>query len=180
MMRTSAVMLLTLALVALLSAPAGAEPPPGRPPHGMFGPLGMMGPPAFLEQVFPPELVMRYQSELGLTPAQQDAMMRIMTEAQAKLVELQWKFAAVGQALTKLLEKDTVDEEAALTQWDQLSGIEQQIKKTHLSLLLRIKNQLTPSQQEQLRALRPSRPGPPFQRGAEARPGPPFPHGPED
>jgi Spy/CpxP family protein refolding chaperone len=125
----------------------------------------MMGPPAFLEHVFPPELVMRYQSELGLTPAQQEAMTHTMAETQAKLVELQWKSAAAMQALTKILEKDTVDEAAALAQWDQLSGVEQQIKKTHLSLLLRIKNQLTPSQQEKLRALRPTRPGPPFRRG---------------
>src|SRR5437773_11514440 len=107
-------------------------------------------------------------------------MTRIMAEAQAKLVELQWKFEAAGQALTKMLEKDTVDEEAALAQWDQLSAVEQQIKKAHLGLLLRIKNQLTPSQQEKLRALQPARPGPPFRRGPEARPGPPPHHGPED
>lgn len=122
----------------------------------------MMGPPAFLEHVFPPELVMRYQSELGLTPAQQEAMTQIMAETQAKLVELQWKSEAAMQALTKLLEKDTVDEAAALAQWDQLSEFEQQIKKTHLGLLLRIKNQLTPSQQEKLRTLRFARPGPSF------------------
>jgi len=133
----------------------------------MMGGPGMMGPPAFLEHVFPPEVVMRHQGELGLTPAQQEAMTQIMAETQAKLVELQWKFEAAMQALTKLLEKDTVDEAAALAQWDQLTGIEQQIKKAHLTLLLRIKNQLTPSQQEQLRALRPTRPGPPL-----FRPGP--------
>ena len=133
----------------------------------MMGPPGMMGPPVFLEHVFPPELVMRYQSELGLTPAQQEVMTRIMAEAQARLVELQWKFEAAGQALTKMLEKDTVDEEAALAQWDQLSGVEQQIKKTHLSLLLRIKNQLTSSQQEKLRALRPTRPRLLFRHGPD-------------
>lgn len=133
----------------------------------------MMGSPAFFAYVFPPELVMRYQGELGLTPAQQEAMTRIMAETQAKLVELQWKFEAAMQALTKIMEKDTVDEAAALAQWDQLSGFEQQIKKTHLGLLIRIKNQLTPSQQEKLRALRPARPGPPFRRGPEGR-------GPED
>jgi Spy/CpxP family protein refolding chaperone len=114
----------------------------------------MMGPPVFLEHVFPPELVMHYQSELALTPTQQETMTKIMAETQAKLVELQWKYEAATQTLTKLMEKDTVDEEAVLAQWAQLSGVEQQIKRTHLSLLFRIKTQLTPSQQEQLRALR--------------------------
>jgi Spy/CpxP family protein refolding chaperone len=128
---------------------------------------GMMGPPAFFEHVFPPEVVMRYQSELGLTSAQQEAMTQIMAETQAKLVELQWKFEGAMQALTKMLEKATVDETAALAQWDQLSGVEQQIKKMHLSLLLRIKNQLTPSQQEKLRALRPPRPGLRFRQRLE-------------
>ena len=173
MMRTSCALLLPVALVVLLSARAGAEPPQGGPPPGMMGPpgmvgpVGMMGPPAFLEHLFPPELVMRYQSDLGLTPAQQEAMTQIMAETQAKLVELQWKFEAATQALTKMLEKDTVDEEAVLTQWDQLSGVEQQIKKTHLSLLLRIKNQLTSSQQEKLRALRPTRPRLLFRHGPD-------------
>ena len=125
----------------------------------------MMGPPTFLEHLFTPDVVMRYQGELGLTPAQQEAMTRSMAETQAKLVELQWKFAAAMQALTKLMDKDTVDETAALEQWDQLSAVEQQIKKTHLSLLIRIKNQLTPSQQEKLRALSPRPPRPPLHRG---------------
>src|SRR5438046_2465562 len=47
-----------------------ADPPGMMGPPGMVGPVGMMGPPAFLEHLFPPELVMRYQSDLGLTPAQ--------------------------------------------------------------------------------------------------------------
>ena len=127
----------------------------------------MMGRPTFLEYVFPPELVMRYQSEIALTSDQQKAITRIMAETQAKLVELQWKSEAAMQALTKALQKDAVDETAALAQWDQLSGVEQQIKKMHLGLLIRIKNQLTPSQQEKLRALRPARPGPPFHHGPE-------------
>lgn len=172
MMRTLYSLLFTATLVVLLSALAWAEPPPGglppgESPPGMMGRPGMMGPPAFLEQVFPPELVMRYQGELGLTSAQQETMTRIMAETQAKLVELQWKSEAAMQALTKVLEKDTVDETAALAQWDQLSGFEQQIKKAHLALLIRIKNQLTPSQQEKLRSLRPARPRPPFRRGPE-------------
>ncbi len=144
-----------------------AEPLPGPPRVVVMGEVGMMGPPAFLRHVFPPELVMRHQEELEVTPAQQEAMTRIMADTQAKLVELQWKFEAATQALTKLMEKNTVDETAALAQWDQLTGIEQEIKKAHLTLLLRIKNQLTPSQQEKLQTLRPIQPGPLFRHGPD-------------
>ena len=185
MMRTSSFLFLIVALFLFLATSAQAEPPPRPPGEGHFftefhaepppgphqvmvmeGP-GMMGPPAFLNHVFPPELVMRHQDELGVTPAQQEAMTRIIAETQAKLVELQWKFEAASQALTKLMEKSTVDETAALAQWDQLTGIEQEIKKAHLTLLLRIKNQLTPSQQEKLQALRPMRPGLSFRHGPD-------------
>src|SRR5262245_38170017 len=51
-----------------------AEPPPGPHQVVVMGGPGMMGPPAFLDHVFPPELVMRHQDELGVTPAQQEAM----------------------------------------------------------------------------------------------------------
>src|SRR5438552_3084167 len=101
MMRTSYFLLPAVALFLFLSTSAQAEPPHGppveghfftefhaEPPHGppqvvMMGEAGMMGPPAFLNHVFPPELVMRHQDELGVTPAQQEAMTRIMAETQA-------------------------------------------------------------------------------------------------
>jgi len=45
-----------------------------------------------------------------------------------------------------------------------------ELVERHLGLLIRIKNQLTLSQQEKLRALRPTRPGPPsFRHGPEDR-----------
>lgn len=174
MMRSIGVVLLTFVLWGRELPLVVAEPPPdGMDRPRMLGGPGMMpgssgmgrpgmgGGPAFLEHVFPPELVMRYQNELELTSAQQDAMTRLMAETQAKLVELQWKLEAAIQTMTKLLAKEAVDEAAALAQWEQLSGLEQQIKKAHLSLLIHIKNQLTPSQQEKLRAVRFARPGPP-------------------
>jgi len=127
-----------------------------------------MGRPPFLDQLFPPELVMRNQTEIGLTATQQAAITQAMTEAHTKLIDLQWKLEAATQALTKILEQATVDETAALAQWEQVTSIEQQVKKAHFTLLVRIKNQLTPAQQEKLRTLRPARPGPggpPWMRG---------------
>ena len=45
-----------------------------------------------------------------------------------------------------------------LTKLDQVTAIEQQVKRANFGLLVKIKNQLTPAQQAKLRALRPSRP----------------------
>jgi Spy/CpxP family protein refolding chaperone len=123
------------------------------------GPPG--GPPAFLEDVFPPTLIMRNQAAIGLTAAQQEAITRAMTETQAKLVPLQWKSEGESEKLAQLLRQDTVDEQAALAQSARVLAVEQEIKQVHLALLIRIKNELTPAQQQQLRDLRKRSPGPP-------------------
>ena len=62
-------------LVAALLNPAAAQT--GPPIEG--GPPGMGGP-SFLENVFPPSLIMRHQSEIGLTDAQREAITKQMEE----------------------------------------------------------------------------------------------------
>jgi Spy/CpxP family protein refolding chaperone len=156
-------------VAALLSAVTPLAAQPG-PPHGGGGAEmiggGPPGPPAFLSQVFPPRLVMEHQQEIGLRPAQADAIKQAMTETQQKLLDLQWRLDAESEALAKLLQADHVEETAVLAKLDEVTSIEQQVKKTNFALLVRIKNQLDKGQQEKLRALRPSHrfggpPGPP-------------------
>ena len=157
------------ALVAVLlcgAVPLSAQP--GPPPGGggeMIG-GGPPGPPAFLSQVFPPKMVMEHQQEIGLKPAQAAAIKQAMSETQQKLLDLQWRLDAESEALGKLLANDHVDEAAVLAKLDQVTTIEQQVKKVNFALLVRIKNELDPEQQAKLRALRPAHrfgppPGPP-------------------
>jgi Spy/CpxP family protein refolding chaperone len=149
------------ALVALVlgAAPVRADHM-GGPGMGEGGPP--FGPPGFLTQVFPPKLVMEHQQEIGLRPAQVEAIKRAMSETQERLVDLQWRLEAESEALGKLLAADRVDEAAVLAKLEQVTAIEQQVKKVNFALLVRIKNQLDPEQQAKLRALRPARPfGPP-------------------
>ena len=105
---------------------------------------------------------MEHQQEIGLRPPQVDAIKRAMTETQQQLLDLQWRLESESEALGKLLAADHVDEEAVLAKLDQVTAIEQQVKKANFTLLVRIKNQLDPQQQAKLRALRPAHPfGPP-------------------
>jgi Spy/CpxP family protein refolding chaperone len=120
----------------------------------MGGSPGPGGPP-FLDDVFSPGLVMRYQSEIGLTDEQRGAITRQMEDAQKALVTLQWDVARESEKLTKLMQASHIDEAAALQQADQVMTAEHQLKKAHLALLIRIKNLLTPAQQQQLGKLRP-------------------------
>jgi Spy/CpxP family protein refolding chaperone len=70
---------------------------------------------------------------------------------QLKVVDLQWKMQDEAQKLTELVEGARVDEAQTLAQVDRVLGIEREIKRAHMALLVRIKNLLTPEQQEALR-----------------------------
>jgi Spy/CpxP family protein refolding chaperone len=110
------------------------------------------------DALFPPELVMQYQRAIGLTTEQQTAITDAVKALQAQVVDFQWKMQYEQQQLVELLGQPTVQEATALAQVDRVLEIERQIKRTHLAALIRIKNTLSPEQQQQLRGLRRSPP----------------------
>jgi Spy/CpxP family protein refolding chaperone len=158
MMHLRMTLALCFVLVAALLNPAAAQtgPPIEAGPPGMGGP-------SFLENVFPPSLIMRHQSEIGLTDAQRAAITKQMEETEKALVTLQWDVERESEKLSKLLAAGHVDEAAALRQADLVMSAEERLKKAHLTLLIRIKNDLTAAQQEKLRQLRPEPHGSPRQ-----------------
>ncbi len=114
-----------------------------------------MGPPAFLRELFLPGLVMEHQRDIGLTAEQRDAITKEMTATHQKVLELRWGLEEKSEALRKLLAENKIDEKAALARAAEVMDIERQMKQAHLTLLVRLKNQLTPEQQQKLAALRP-------------------------
>ena len=66
--------------------------------------------PNFLGQVFPPELVMRHQADIGLSSGQREAITEAMSESYAQVVEAQWSIQAATEQLKSLLEGTQVDE----------------------------------------------------------------------
>ena len=107
--------------------------------------------PEFARYLFPPELVMQHQQNLRLTPEQRTAITQGIRDFQLKIVELQWKMQDEAQKLTELVQGAKVDEAQTLGQVDRVLGVEREIKRAHMALLIRIKNQLTPEQQDALR-----------------------------
>jgi len=142
-MKTFALLLLLLGLAVPLRAHADE----------MEGPR--MGPPGFLRELFLPSLVMEHQRDLGLTPEQRDAITKEMTAAHQKVLELRWTLEEKSEALRKLLAENKIDEKAALARAVEVMDVERQMKQAHLTLLIRLKNQLTPEQQQKLATLRP-------------------------
>jgi Spy/CpxP family protein refolding chaperone len=106
------------------------------------------------QSLFAPDLVLKYRQDIGLDETQSRALKELVQKAQSRFVDLQWDMQAEAGKLAQLLRAPRIDENAAIAQADRVLGMEREVKKAQLSLLVRIKNLLTPAQQDQLAELR--------------------------
>lgn len=142
-----------LALLLLLAVAAGAAADEGPRHPGPPGPPGPGGNP-LASKLFPPELVMSHQRELGIDARQRSAIMKAIEATQTHILEVQWQLADESAKLAHLLDAPRVNEKKALAQADRVMNLEREIKKSHLGLLIHIKNTLTAAQQHKLEALK--------------------------
>ena len=131
----------TLALLVVARA-AAAQQPPQAPEDPLARAL------------FPPELVMQHQQDIGLRPEQRAAITKAIQDFQSKVVDLQWRMQDQSQRLASMLDKTSVDQSAALAQVDEVLGVEREVKRAHITLLIQIKNTLSAEQQGKLAAAR--------------------------
>lgn len=111
--------------------------------------------------MFSPSLIMRHARELGLTDEQKTFMRDEIQKTTTRFNELQWQLQDAMEALHQALSSDSVSEQQALSQLDKVLAVEREIKRLHIGLGIRIKNQLTPEQQAKLHAMRMARPAEP-------------------
>jgi Spy/CpxP family protein refolding chaperone len=128
-------------LVMAFAAPVSAQGKPGQPD-------------AFAEALFDPQLVLKNASAIGLTPAQRKTILDEIKAAQIALAPLQADMTEPAMELVEMLGQTKVEEARVLSKIDQVLRVENEVKKRQTALLVRIKNALTPEQQEKLRALR--------------------------
>lgn len=105
-------------------------------------------------QLFPPDLIMAQSQKLGLDEKQRATVKTEVQKAQSKFFDLQWEAREASEAMAKMLQQTPIDESRVLAQADKVMGLERDIKKIHLSMLIRIKNALTAEQVAQLTQLR--------------------------
>jgi TonB-dependent SusC/RagA subfamily outer membrane receptor len=110
----------------------------------------------FAAHLFPPDLIMANQREIGLRDDQRTAIVNDMQRTQASFVDLQWKMSTESEQLERLLEAATVNESAVLAQIDRVLAAEREIKRAQVGLLIRIRNGLTAQQQARLAEIRKS------------------------
>jgi len=143
-------LLLCLLTAQALSLPAAAQDGQKSTPagHGTQSgdPIG--------GKLFPPELIMSHQADLGIDERQRDAILKELERAQTQFPRLQWQLQAATEQLSSLLDAPKIDETKALAQAGEVMKLETEIKKMHLGLLIRIRNLLTDAQRAKLLELR--------------------------
>jgi len=128
-------MLILFAIIVVLGSAVLAQKPSGDP----FG-----------ENLFPPELVIAHQQEIGLSDEQREYVKAESRKAQLRFTELQWQLLDDSEKLTALVKQEHVDEQQTLAAVDKILDVEREIKKLQVQLVVRIKNKLTSEQQAKL------------------------------
>ncbi len=132
--------MLTLFAALLFSAAGLRAQQPGEDP--------------FARNFYAPELVMQNQEAISLTDDQKAFFKTELRQAQVKFTELQWKLQDEAEKLAAIIKQPRIDEQQVLAQMDKVLNAEREVKRAQVSLVVRIKNKLTPEQQAKLDQLR--------------------------
>src|SRR5437588_2425615 len=190
-MKRIALIVLVSTVVCMSAVFVAAQQPPPQQPDQPQQPGPPPPPPDLADAMFPPDMIMQHQRELGLTDEQKTFMRGEINKTAARFNDLQWQLQDAMEALHETMKSNNVNEQQALAQLDKVLDAEREIKTLHMGMAIRIKNKLTPEQQMQRQSMRgammgqpggPRRgqPGGPDGPGRGPRPGPggPGPSGP--
>jgi len=149
MKKIIALILMTVAVGLLAVGMASAQQPePDQPQQPRMPPPP---PPDMLNNsVFPPDVIMEHQREIGLTDQQKAFMRGEINKTSTVFNDLQWQLQDAMEALRDTMKTDQVNEQLALAQLDKVLDAEREIKKLHMALAIRIKNNLTADQVQKL------------------------------
>ena len=132
--------ILTVAFASAQQPPHPPQPMPDQDPLAQF--------------VFPPELVMGHQREIGLTDEQKTYLRGEIQRVTLRFTELQWQLQDSMEGLASVMKESNVNEQQAQSQLDKILDTEREIKHLHIGLAIRIKNKLTPEQQAKLQDIK--------------------------
>ena len=147
--------LLLATVVAAQEPPQAPQPPNARGADSVPNHPHPPGHPDPLDHLmFPPDMIMGHARQLNLTDEQKTYMRAEIQKTTTMFQELQWKLQDQAELLHETMKSSSVNEQQALAQLDKVLEIEREIKRLHIGLAVRLKNRLTPEQQEQLNKMR--------------------------
>ncbi len=133
--------LMLLAMITLAAGPIVAQ----EKPHDPIG-----------DRLFPPDMVLHFQDKIDLSDEQREVIQGAVEELQAEMKEQQAAMQAATTAAAEEIEQETIDEAEALERLSRVLELEQQLKRMHVRMLIRVRNELTAEQREQLTDLKPA------------------------
>lgn len=108
----------------------------------------------FQSELFAAETVLKHRADLDLSDDQVRIIKKIYNDNISGFNSTKWDLDALQVGLNKLIAKSQVDEKAALAKMEEISTLEQKLKSQRLKMLVKIKNELTDTQQSTLKELR--------------------------
>ena len=132
-------LLITLAAAILLAGPAGAQ--------GQKGDV-------FKGKLFPPNVILEHQAELGLSKEQFTAIKKAVVEVQANVAEHEWDVREAYLSIMAELDKTPIDEDKTLEYANAALLAENKVKKEQMAMLIRLRNLLTDEQVKYLETTR--------------------------
>jgi Spy/CpxP family protein refolding chaperone len=157
----STITIVFAAALLIATVVTGQEPPqsphPPNAPRPGPGVPNMPHPPnpdPLAHLMFPPDMIMGHARDLNLTEEQKTFMRAEIQKTTATFQDLQWKLQDQMELLHDTMKSSSVNETQALGQLDKVLEIEREIKRLHIGLAIRLKNRLTPEQQDQLHKMR--------------------------
>ena len=106
------------------------------------------------ESLYPPELIMQHRRAIDLDDEQRDAISRLISDLQGRVLSLQWELLDEMEQLGQVTRRPRVDLDEAMDEIGDVLDKEKDIKTAHLEMLVRIKNILRPEQQQLLDRLK--------------------------
>ncbi len=100
----------------------------------------------FKGKLFPPNVILEHRADLNLTREQFTAIKAAVVEVQANIAEFEWDMQEAHQSIMAELDQSPVDEKRVLKHVSDVLAAENQVKKQQMTMLIRLRNLLTPDQ----------------------------------
>ena len=100
----------------------------------------------FKGKLFPPNIILQHQEELGLSKEQFTAIKAAVVEVQANVAEHEWDMREAYVSIMAELDKTPVDEEHVVSLVNSVLLAENEVKKEQMAMLIRLRNLLTADQ----------------------------------
>ena len=107
----------------------------------------------FKGKLFPPNVILEHQDELGLTKEQFTAIRAAVVEVQGNVAEHEWDLREAYQRVMNDLDESPVDEDKVMENVGKALLAENEVKKLQVAMLIKLRNLLTDEQMEYLQSV---------------------------